>query len=128
MKFLVDTQLVLWAASSPRKIPKKARALLQHPDNALFFSAASVWEIAIKNSLGRADFKANPGLLRRGLLDNGWQELPITGSHAIAVEHLPAIHKDPFDRILLAQAKVEGFVLLTTDSTLSQYPDSAQLV
>lgn len=128
MKFLVDTQLVLWAASSPRKISKKARALLKHPDNALFFSAASLWEIAIKNSLGREDFKANPGLLRRGLLDNGWQELPITGRHAIAVEHLPAIHKDPFDRILLAQAKVEGFVLLTTDSTVSQYPDSALLV
>ena len=78
--------------------------------------------------MGRKDFKANPGLLRRGLLDNGWQELPITGSHAIAVEYLPAIHKDPFDRILLAQAKVEGFVLLTTDSKVSQYPDSAQLV
>ncbi len=128
MKFLIDTQLVLWAAGTPGKISRKARKIMEDPENMLFFSAASLWEIAIKNSLGRADFNANPSLLRRGLLDNGWEELPVTGTHAIGIEYLPPIHKDPFDRILLAQAEAEGLILMTTDSTVVQYPVAARLV
>lgn len=122
MNILVDTHLLLWAAGQPEKLSEKARTLLLNLDNQLIFSAASLWEIAIKRSLGRIDFQVEPKILRRGLLDNGWIELTISSEHAIATGHLPAIHKDPFDRILLAQADVEGFILLTTDSKAAQYP------
>lgn len=128
MKYLLDTHLILWAASSPGKISRQGLSIIEHEDSVLLFSAASMWEITIKSSLGRSDFNVNPHLLRRGLLDNGWEELPITSSHAIAVEHLPPIHKDPFDRILLAQAEVEGIVLLTTDELMARYAVSVQLV
>lgn len=92
------------------------------------FSAASLWEIAIKHGLGREDFRVEPRLLRRGLLDNGWQELPVTSEHAVAIDNLPPIHKDPFDHILLAQAQVEGIALLTKDARLSQYPGPVRQV
>src|ERR1017187_8637840 len=86
------------------------------------FSAASLWEVAIKRGLGRGDFKVDTRLLRRGLLDNGYSELPIISDHVVETESLPPIHKDPFDRVLVAQATVEGITLLTTDSLVSQYP------
>jgi PIN domain nuclease of toxin-antitoxin system len=124
MNLLVDTHLLLWAAGQPHKLPQQARDLLTDPDNQLLFSAASLWVVAIKSTLGRNDFQVNPGLLRRGLLDNGWNELIISSEHAIATTHLPNIHKDPFDRILLAQADVEGFTLLTCDAQLALYPGS----
>ena len=127
MKLLVDTHLLLWSASSPARISRKTRALLNDPNNELFFSAASLWEISIKNTLGRDDFSVDNGLLRRGLLDNGWQELAIDGGHAIAVERLPALHKDPFDRMLVAQAQEEGMVLVTTDKVLQQYQVTVKL-
>jgi len=122
MKLLVDTQLILWAAGQPDRLPGASRALLDDPENPLLFSAASIWEIDIKSGLGRADFRADPRLLRRGLLDHGWEELPITSAHAVAVGHLPPIHKDPFDRMLLAQAESEGITLLTADALVAQYP------
>lgn len=122
MKLLVDTHLLLWAAGLPDRLSQAARTLLEDPTNELLFSAASLWEIAIKRSLGRDDFQVEPRLLRRGLLDNGWIELPITSTHAVAIEHLPPLHKDPFDRLLLAQASEEGIVLLTSDAQLAQYP------
>lgn len=87
----------------------------------MFFSAASIWEIVIKTGLGRADFQVDVRVLRRGLFDNGYSELSITSEHTIAVDHLPAIHKDPFDRILVAQANVEGITLLTSDELVAQY-------
>lgn len=86
------------------------------------FSSASLWEVAIKRGLGRPDFRVDPRLLRRGLLDNGYSELPITSEHAVAVDGLPTIHKDPFDRILVAQSIVEGIALITTDTLVAQYP------
>lgn len=122
MKLLLDTHLLLWLAAAPKKLGKKALALIEDADNELFFSAASIWEIAIKQGLGRADFVVDAHLLRRGLLDNGYQELPIQSVHAVAVNALPDLHKDPFDRMLIAQATVEGFVLLTADATVAQYP------
>ncbi len=121
MKLLLDTHLLLWAAGQPERIPTGARMLLDDPRNELLFSAASLWEVAIKRGLGRADFRADPRLLRRGLLDNGYGELPITSDHAVAVDGLPAIHKDPFDRILVAQSIVEGIALLTADPVVAQY-------
>ena len=128
MKFLLDTHLLLWAAGSPRRLSAQARKLLGDADHELFFSSASLWEIAIKRGLGRDDFQVEPGLLRRGLLDNGYQELPISGVHALAIEALPAIHRDPFDRMLVSQALTEGFTLLTSDPAVARYPGPIRLV
>ena len=122
MKLLLDTHLLLWAAGEPRRLSAQARKLINDPENEVVFSAASLWEVAIKRGLDREDFQVDPRLLRRGLLDNGYRELPIISEHVVATESLPAIHKDPFDRILVAQATVEGITLLTTDSMVSQYP------
>src|SRR6202140_5367542 len=124
MKLLLDTHLLLWAAGQPRRLSKQARTLIGNPDNELLFSAASLWEVAIKRGLGREDFKADARLLRRGLLDNGYSELPIISDHVVATESLPLMHKDPFDRVLVAQATVEGETLLTIHSLVSQYPGS----
>jgi PIN domain nuclease of toxin-antitoxin system len=121
VKFLLDTQLLLWAAGQPERLSKSARKLLDDPQNELVFSAASLWEVAIKSSLGREDFRVEPRLLRRGLLDNGYAELPITSQHAVGIDGLPPLHKDPFDRLLLSQALSEGITLLTTDSVLAGY-------
>ncbi len=128
MKLLLDTHLLLWAAGEPNKLHKNARALINNPENELLFSAASLWEIAIKSRLGRRDFNADVRLLRRGLLDNGYSELPIAGDHVVAIESLPPIHKDPFDRMLVAQATVEGITLLTSDSLVAQYPGPIRAV
>ncbi|MBV8046869.1 MAG: type II toxin-antitoxin system VapC family toxin [Paludibacterium sp.] len=122
MKLLLDTHLLLWAAGEPGRLSPAARQLLADSENELLFSAASVWEVAIKRGLGRSDFRVEPHLLRRGLLDNGYGELAITSEHALAVDGLPAIHKDPFDRILVAQSLVEGITLLTADPLVAQYP------
>ena len=130
MKFLLDTHLLLWTAvtsggiRSQGALSASARNLIQDEDNELFFSPASVWEVAIKNALGRPDFKVDAHLLRRGLLDNGYTELPISSSHAAAVANLPDHHKDPFDRLLIAQATVEGITLLTNDETVARYSAS----
>ena len=128
MKLLLDTQLLLWAAGEPKKLSLKARRLITDTENELMFSAASVWEVAIKRTLGRADFQVDTRLFRRGLLDNGYVELPIFSAHAVAVEALPPKHKDPFDRLLVAQSLVEGIVLLTSDATVAQYGGSIRLV
>jgi PIN domain nuclease of toxin-antitoxin system len=122
MKLLLDTHVLLWAAGQPERLPAAGRALLDDPRNELIFSAASLWEIAIKHGLNRSDFQADPRALRRGLLDNGYLEMTIGGQHAIAIDALPPIHKDPFDRILVAQAIVEGVTLLTVDNVVAQYP------
>jgi PIN domain nuclease of toxin-antitoxin system len=122
MKLLLDTRVLLWAAGEPGRLPQAIRDMLEDPQNELLFSAASLWEIVIKRSLGRGDFQVDARLLRRGLLDNGYRELEIKGEHALAVEALPPIHKDPFDRILVAQAVAEGILLLTADPLVAQYP------
>ena len=122
MKLLLDTHLLLLAAGEPKRLPKNIRILLEDGDNELLFSAASLWEVAIKSGLGRKDFRVEARLLRRGLLDNGYSELPIVSEHVVAIESLPPIHKDPFDRILVAQAAVEGITLLTNDPVVAQYP------
>ncbi|WP_309673424.1 type II toxin-antitoxin system VapC family toxin [Gemmatimonas sp.] len=122
MKLLLDTQVLLWAAGNSKRLTASARKLLNDPGNALCFSAASLWEITIKHSLGRKDFRVEPRVLRRGLLDNGYTELAITSQHAVSVEGLPDIHRDPFDRLLLAQALSEGITLVTADALLATYP------
>lgn len=122
MKLLLDTHVLLWAAGSPDQLSPAARALLEDLNNELVFSAASLWEISFKRGLGRADFQVDARVLRRGLLDNGYLELSITSEHAVFIDSLPSIHKDPFDRILIAQATVEGITLLTADALIAQYP------
>jgi len=121
MMLLLDTHLLLWASGQPEKLSAEARSLLDDPNNDPVFSAASLWEIAIKRGLGRDDFRVEPRLLRRGLLDNGYRELPVSSEHAVAVESLSPLHKDPFDRMLLAQALTEGITLLTADALVAQY-------
>lgn len=128
MKLLLDTPLLLWAAGAPDRLSAVARSLIEESENDLFFSAAGLWEIAIKRNLGRNDFHVDARVLRRSLLDNGYRELPITSEHAVAVDTLPPIHKDPIDRILVAQATVEGITLLTSDSVVAQYPGPVRLV
>ncbi|WP_176591843.1 type II toxin-antitoxin system VapC family toxin [Sphingobium sp. EM0848] len=122
MKLLLDTHLLIWAAGFPERLSVEARELIEDKNNDLFFSAASLWEVAIKSALGREDFAVDARLLRRGLLDNGYGELSVASEHAVAIDGLPPIHKDPFDRLLIAQSMVEGIVLLTADSLVGQYP------
>ncbi|AMP72549.1 type II toxin-antitoxin system VapC family toxin [Ralstonia solanacearum] len=128
MKLLLDTHLLLWAAGQPDQLSPQALALIENPAHELVFSAASLWEVAIKRGLGREDFRVDPRLLRRGLLDNGYLELPITSEHAVAVDGLPPLHKDPFDRILVAQSLVEGMLLVTADPIVAQYHGSIRQV
>lgn len=128
MKLLLDTHLLLWAAGEPNRLSATARKLIDTPANELLFSAASVWEVAIKRGLERTDFQADPRLLRRGLLDNGYAELPILSNHVVAIQSLPPIHKDPFDRLLVAQATVEGITFLTADAIVGKYPGPVRMV
>jgi PIN domain nuclease of toxin-antitoxin system len=128
VKLLLDTHLLIWAADGIERIPVGARELMADPNNDLFFSAASLWEIAIKRRLNRPDFQVDARILRRGLIDNGYRELPILSEHAIAIDVLPPIHKDPFDRLLIAQAMVEGITLLTNDVIVAQYHAPVRLV
>jgi PIN domain nuclease of toxin-antitoxin system len=130
VKALLDTHLLLWAAIANEDMPSssalstEARALLEDETNELFFSPASVWEVAIKNALGRQDFRVDPHLFRRALLDNGYIELSITSLHTATIANLPDHHKDPFDRLLIAQATVEGILLFTNDEIVALYTAS----
>jgi PIN domain nuclease of toxin-antitoxin system len=128
VKLLLDTHLLLWAAGQPERLSQAARQFIEDKENELIFSTASLWEVVIKRGLGRADFKVDPRLLRRGLLDNGYSELPIGSEHVVAIDTLPPIHKDAFDRVLVAQALVEGITLLTTDVVVAGYPAPVRAV
>lgn len=122
MNLLLDTHLLLWAAGFPERLSVEAGALIEDPENRLFFSAASIWEVTIKDGLGKPAFLIDPHLFRRGLVENDYEELPIISSHTLAISHLPPIHRDPFDRILVAQAEYEGILLLTSDDRVARYP------
>ena len=128
MTALLDTHILLWAAGLPDRLPPEVCEFLNDPATEPVYSAASLWEVAIKSGLGRADFLVDPRLLRRGLLESGYSELPVTGAHAVAVDLLPEIHRDPFDRILVAQAQVEGITLWTTDEVVGQYPGPIRVI
>jgi len=128
MRLMLDTHILLWAASEPERLSEAARALFADANNELVFSAVSLWEIGIKSGRGGHDFRIDAGLFRRRLFDNGYAELAMTGAHAAALAGLPAIHKDPFDRMLVAQAAVEGLTLTTSDPTLARYPGPIRLV
>ena len=121
MKLLLDTHILLWAAGQPEKLSGSTRTLLTTSENSLFFSAASIWEIVIKLGLGREDFKVDPYRLRKMLVAHGYTELPVTAEHALRVDTLPLLHKDPFDRMLIAQAHCENLTLVTADVLIRGY-------
>ena len=121
MRLLLDTHIILWSQIWPRKLSAEAVRLILDEANDLLFSTVTLIEVAIKHSLGRKDFEVDSRELRRNLLDNGYQELPVLGEHACAVGDLPPIHKDPFDRLLVAQALTEGVTLLTSDAAVAAY-------
>ncbi|WP_308465605.1 type II toxin-antitoxin system VapC family toxin [Rathayibacter soli] len=128
MNLLLDTHILLWAAYSPHRLSQRARQLLEDAENRLVFSAASIWEVAIKTSLGKPGFSVAPAVLRRGLVESGYFELDVTSAHAAAVVDVSPSHTDPFDRILVAQARVEGLTLLTSDLRLVAYGAEIMLV
>jgi PIN domain nuclease of toxin-antitoxin system len=128
VRYLFDTHLLLWAAATPDRLPPPARSLLDDAANDAIFSVASIWEVAIKRGIGRADFRVDPRLLRHALLGAGYRELPIAGDHVAAVDTLPPIHKDPFDRLLVAQAILDDLILVTADPVLSRYNGPVTLV
>jgi PIN domain nuclease of toxin-antitoxin system len=119
---LLDTHLLLWAAGEPDRLPPAAKTRIEATETRLLFSAASLWEVTIKAGLGRADFVVEPRLLRRGLLENGYEELPVRSIHVVAVGELPSLHRDPFDRLLVAQAQIESVTLMTADEAVAAYP------
>ncbi len=122
MRFLLDTNILLWAALAPARLSTKARKLMGDPDNQLLFSSVSIWEIAIKQSLKRTTFTGDAYQMRKGLLAANYEELPLTGEHGIRVATLPHIHADPFDRILIAQAFSENLSFVTSDKIIARYP------
>jgi PIN domain nuclease of toxin-antitoxin system len=122
MRFLLDTHFLYWTAIDDARLKPATRELLLDPQNQFCFSAVSLWEIVLKRARRGPQFGYDPRPLRRQLIANGYEEMAIDGSHVIAVESLPPIHKDPFDRLLIAQATVEGIVLLTADATIARYP------
>jgi PIN domain nuclease of toxin-antitoxin system len=129
VRFLVDTHILLWAATAPHLLPAQARGIIEEGADELVFSVVSLWELAIKRAKhGRSASLVDPHLLRAGLLASSYEELPVLGSHALAVSGLAALHHDPFDRLMLAQAMAEGMVLLTSDRVLGRYPGPVRLV
>ena len=128
MRLLLDTHILLWTIAESRRLSSAARALIGKPDNELTFSSASLWEVAVKAGRGRDDFRIDVSSLRRSLFDNEYGELPITGAHAVALGRLPPLHRDPFDRMLVAQAIVEGLTLVTSDPAVAKYPAPIRLV
>lgn len=128
MKILLDTHLLIWLVGASERLSFTARQAIEDVRNELFFSAASIWELSIKHSTGRARLELPPELLYRQLLDGGFIEVPVTATHGLAVTELEPIHKDPFDRILIAQATSEGMLLLTSDETIARYNGPIRLV
>jgi len=128
MRLLLDTHLLVWATSEPERLSQKANDLITDLANELVFSAMSIWELVIKFAVKRPGLNVDAALLRRELLDLGFEELPITSAHGLAVAGLPPIHRDPFDRILIAQATAEGILLLTGDAIIAKYPGPVRLV
>lgn len=124
MNLLLDTHVALWAITDSPKLPQKARELIASPKTNVWVSVASIWEIAIKHSLGRGDMPVSGKGALRFFSESGYRLLSLEPEHAIAVEDLPAHHHDPFDRILIAQALVEPMRLMTHDTLVARYSDT----
>ncbi len=123
--YLLDTNILLAALLAPERLPNKVATNLANPNNTVYFSSASIWEVAIKRSLNRANFDFNPEDIHQLAIDTGFTELPVIGEHCYALVDLPWHHRDPFDRLLISQTLSLPAYLLTTDGVLSQYSDMA---
>ena len=121
MRLLLDTHVLLWALSDSKRLPAETRDLIASADNEILFSAASIWEIAIKAQLARAEFGVDPETIIDAARETGFTELAVSAQHAAGVAKLPLHHKDPFDRMLISQALTEPARLLTADRTLGAY-------
>ncbi|ONG52585.1 twitching motility protein PilT [Pseudoroseomonas deserti] len=128
MRLLLDTHLLLWALAEPARLDAATRTALEDPGNEVLFSAASLWEIAIKAGLGRPDFAVDPDQVLAAALETGFLELPVRAAAAIGVARLPPLHRDPFDRLLVAQAMAEPARLYTADPLLPPYSELVTLV
>ena len=128
MRLLLDTHVLLWAPGDPARLDDGTRDLLEDPVNEVLFSAASIWEIAIKARLGRADFAVGPERVAQEARLTGFVELPVTADAAARVASLPSHHRDPFDRLLVAQAMAEPARLYTADPLLPPYSELVQLI
>ncbi|MDP2827182.1 MAG: type II toxin-antitoxin system VapC family toxin [Sulfuricellaceae bacterium] len=128
MRILLDTHILLWALVEPEKLPAKARILLEDSTNEVLFSAASIWEITIKAQAERVDFSIFPEEIATAAEKTGFAELRVSAKHAAAVHSLPLHHRDPFDRILVAQAITEPTRLLTVDSALGRYSELVEML
>lgn len=132
MRLLLDTNILIWLADSDaagaKRLDAATRALISDRDNDVAFSVVGIWEVAIKFGAGKPGFALDPQELRDGLLGGGFIELPVKGQHALTLATLPAIHRDPFDRMLVAQALTEDMTLLTADAVLTRYPVSVRLI
>lgn len=128
MKILLDTHIALWAVSDDSRLSLQARELIAAPRNLVWVSAVSVWEIAIKHSLGRGEMPVSGAEALEFFRQSGYRMLPISPEHAAAVENLPTHHQDPFDRLLVAQSLTEPLRLLTHDATVARYSDTVILV
>lgn len=126
MKLILDTDVIIWAALD--SLAEETKQRLSGEGVELLFSAVSIWEIAIKSRLGKPDFSFDAAVFRRSLFESGYIELPVNGVHAAAVARLPDLHKDPFDRLLIAQAMVEGITLLSADEAVLSYPGPIERV
>ena len=123
MRVLLDTHILLWALAEPRRLDRGTRATIESGDTEVLFSAASIWEIAIKSGLGRSDFAFDAAEIARAALETGFTEAAVRANAAALVAQLPSLHRDPFDRILVAQAIAEPATLYTADRQLVPYSD-----
>jgi len=128
MRLLLDTHILIWALGEPKRLPKEVRAALESPANEVLFSAASIWEIAIKAQIGRVNFDVSPAEITQAALDSGFVELSVRAEHGAMVSGLPLHHRDPFDRLLVAQAMAEPCRLITADAILGNYSELVTVV
>ena len=128
MRVLLDTHVLLWALTDDRRLPERAREIIADTDNLVYVSAACLWEIAIKHGLGKGSMPVAPQPALTWCLEAGYRTLAITAAHAVAVHALPALHRDPFDRIMVAQALYEPMRLITHDEHVARYDPSIVFV
>ena len=121
MNYLLDTHILLWTLVDPDKVPAPMRRIIEDTANRVWFSAASIWEIAIKHSLAKADFTVEPATIWKAARETGLEELAVTAEQSIGVDALPWLHRDPFDRLLVAQARAIGMKLLSVDPKVNAY-------
>ena len=128
MVVLLDTHILLWALGAPQRLPQVVVAQIESPETTVYFSAASIWEIATKTALGKTDFHYSPEDIAQAARDTGFAELSVSAAHGAKVAHLPQHHREPFDRLLIAQAMLMPAQLLTADAALVPYSELVRFI